>query len=92
MNDTGEEELRELFSQLGFVVRDIDIDEEENLASVYIEIVPTETYTVFSIENIIKKVKKLQDELTKEGLVEDIKMGDIHKGNWRIVVYFKSEE
>lgn len=53
---------------------------------------PTETYTVYSVESIIKKVKKLQEELTKEGIIDDIQMGDLHRGNWRILVYFKTEE
>ena len=89
---TGTEEIRELFTHMNFLVRDVDIDEEENLANVYIDINSTLTYSIETIETAIKKVKELEQRLVEEGLIEYILIGDLYQGSWRILVYFKKEE
>ena len=92
MEDMGKEEIIELFSQHDFIVKDIDIVYEEILANVYIVVGDIELYRIDTIEKIVKKLKNMKDELTKEELIKDIIFGDLYQGDWRILVYFKGEE
>lgn len=92
MEYTGKEEMIELFSRFGFLIKDIDIDEKENLANIYVAASDTELYRTATIDNIVKKVKEMKEELTKEGMIEDIMFGDLYKGSWRILVYFRRQE
>lgn len=91
INDVNIKDIKELFSQHELIVSDIDIDEENNSANVYIEVSVMDTYTIDWIESIIKKIRIIQDELVKEGLIDDISLADIYQGVWRISVNFKTE-
>ena len=91
INDVNIKDIKELFSQHELIVSDIDIDEENNSANVYIEVSVMDTYTIDWIESIIKKIRTIQDELVKEGLIDDISLADIYQGEWRISVNFKTE-
>ena len=88
----GTGEIKELFSHMNFFVKDVDINEEENLANVYINIDSTTIFTIGTIETIIKKLKDLEQSLIDEGLIEYILIGDLYQSVWRILVYFKKEE
>lgn len=91
INDVNIKDLKELFSQHEIIVSDIDIDEENNSINAYIEVSAVGTYTISWVETIIKKIKTIQDTMIKEGLIDDISLGDIYKGIWRISVNFKTE-
>lgn len=91
MTDMNIKDIRELFSQSGMVVGDIDIDEEENLANVYIEVSSALTYTIHGVEAIIKKIKDIRTILAEEMLIEDITFGDLYQGEWRVIINFKTE-
>lgn len=88
----GTEEIKELFAHMNFFVKDIDINEEENLANVYIDVNSTAIFTIGTIEATINKVKELEQRLIDEELIEYMLMGDLYQGSWRILVYFKEEE
>lgn len=90
--DIGKEEITELFSQYDFIIKDIDIIEEENLANVYIVVGDTDLYRIVAIDNVIKKIKEMEGELINEGMIEYIMFGDLYQGIWRILIYFKKEE
>jgi len=90
--DMGKEEIIELFSQFDFIIKDIDMVEKENLVNVYVVINDIELYRIVTIENVVKKVKEMKEELTKEGMIEEVVFGDLYKGSWRILIYFKKEE
>lgn len=92
MEDMDTEEIMELISRYDFIVKDINIIDEEILANVYIVIGDTEQYRIDTIEHIVKKLKNMKEELTKEGLIEDIMISNLFKGTWRILVYFKGKE
>lgn len=92
MVEINDKEIRELFSQTGIIVGDIDIDRDDNIATVYIEVSAAETYTIYGVESIIKKIKDIRTVLTEGELIEDITLGDLYKGSWRILVHFKPEE
>lgn len=91
INEINIKDLKELFSQHEINVSDIDIDEENNSANVYIEVSAIGIYTIDWIESIIKKLRTIQDTLVKEGLIYDISLADIYKGVWRISINFKTE-
>lgn len=84
----GVEELKELLYQFNLIVGDIDIDYDENMANVYIEISPTGIYTIEGIESAIKKIKELKKTLIEDGLIDDMMLGDLYKGSWKILIYF----
>ena len=92
MTEIDAKEIRELFSQAGIVVGDVDINQDENIANVYIEVGIEETYTIYGVESILKKIKDVRTVLTEGGLIEDITLGDLYKGSWRILVHFKQDE
>ena len=89
---SGTEAIKELFAQTNFFVKDVDIDEEENLANVYINIDSTTIFAIGTIERTIKKVKDLEQRLIDKGLIEYILIGDLYQGAWRILVYLKKEK
>jgi hypothetical protein len=91
IEDINEEDVIKLFSHYDIRVSDIDIDKENNSANVYIEVNSIGIYTIDLIEMIIKKLKTIQEELIKEGLINDISLFDLYKGIWRISVNFKTE-
>lgn len=88
----GSEEIKELFTHMNFFVKDIDINEEENLANVYINVNSTTIFAIGTIEATIKKIKEFEQRLIDEGLIEYMLMGDLYQGSWRILVYFKQAE
>lgn len=92
MIDMNIKEIKELFSQIGIIVKDADMNEDENMANIYIEVSSTGIYTIEGIENIIKKIKYLQSTLIGERLIDDITIGDLYQGTWRILIHFKTEE
>lgn len=86
----GTEEIKELFTHMNFFVKDVDIDEEENLANVYIDINSTKIYAIGTIDATIKKFKDLEQKLIEEGLIDYMLLGDLYQGSWRVLVYFKN--
>lgn len=90
-NTTGIEELKELFHQFSLTAGDIDIDYDSNLANIYVEISPTGTYTIEGIENTIKKIKELKKTLIADGWINDMMLGDLYKGSWKILIYSAEE-
>lgn len=91
IEDINEADIIKLLSQYDIVVSDIDIDKDNNSANVYIEVNAIGIYTIDWIEMIIKKLRSIQDELVKEGLIHDISLYDLYKGIWRISINFKTE-
>lgn len=91
MTDINIKDIRELFSQSGLIVGDVDINKEENMANVYIEVSSTGTYTIYGIETIIKKIKDIRTILVEEMLIDDMTFGDLYQGTWRIIVHFKTK-
>jgi hypothetical protein len=90
IEDINEADVIKLFHHYDIIVSAIDIDRDDNRVNVYIEINSIGVYTIDWIETIIKRLKTVQDELVKEGLIHDISLFDLYKGVWRISVNFKS--
>lgn len=90
IEDINEEDVIKLFSHYDIHVSDIDIDKDDNIANVYIEVNVVGIYTIDWIETIIKKLRTIQDDLVKEGLIHDISLFDLYKGLWRISINFKT--
>ena len=84
-------DIKELFSQHEINISDIDINEEDNSINVYIEVNAIGIYTIDLIERILKKIKAIQDDMIKAGLIYDISLFDLYKGIWRISINFKTE-
>jgi len=91
INDVNLKDLKELFSQHEINISDIDLDEENNSINLYIEVSTIGIYTIDWIETITKKLRTIQDQLIKEGLIYDISLADIYQGVWIILVNFKTE-
>lgn len=92
IEDINEKDIIKLLSHYDIIVSDIDIDEDNNSANVYIEVNTIGIYTIDWIETILKKLRTIQDELVKEGLIHDISLFDLYKGIWRISINFKSAD
>jgi len=92
LEDINKADITKLFSHYDIVVSDVDIDKENNSANVYIEVNAIGIYTIDWIETIIKKLRNIQDELIKEGLIDDISLYDLYQGIWRISVNFKTRQ
>lgn len=91
IEDINEADVIKLFTDYDMIVSEVDIDRDDNSADIYIEVTSTNTYTIDWIEGILKKLRTIQDELIKEELIEDISLGDIYKGVWRVSINFKTE-
>ena len=91
VTDINIKDIKELFSQHEINISDMDIDEENNSVNVYIEVNAIGIYTIDLIEGIIKKIKAIQNDLVKAGLIDDISLVDLYKGIWRISINFKTE-
>lgn len=92
IEDINEADIIKLFSHYDIIVSEVDIDKENNSLNVYIEVSIMNTYAIDLVELIIKKLKTIRDELSKEGLTEDMSLGDLYKGIWRISINFKTEQ
>lgn len=84
--------IRELLSQAGFVVGDIYLDEDDYIAEVFIEVNAVGLYSPFDINMIAGKIERLETELIMKGFIHDIKVGDLVKGNWRLLIHFLDQE
>lgn len=91
MEDINIKNIKELFSQYDLKISDIYIEEELNFVDVYIEVNAIGIYTIDLIEGIIKKLKSIQEDLVKTGLVDDISIRDLYKGIWNITINFTTE-
>ncbi len=91
VEDINIKDIKELFSQHELKVTDIHIDKDDNFIDVYIEVSAIGIYTIDRIEGIIKKIKTIQGDLVKAGLIDDISLRDLYKGIWRIAINFKTE-
>ncbi len=89
--DVNIKDLKELFSQHDLNISDIDKDEENNSINLYIEVNTIGVYTIDLVESTIKRIRTIQDQLIKEGLIYDISIFDLYKGTWRISVNFKTD-
>jgi len=92
VEDINEADITKLLSHYDIAVSEIDIDRDNNSANVYIEVNSIGIYTIDWIEMILKKLRTIQDELVKEGLIYDISLGDLMHGIWRISINFKTTE
>jgi hypothetical protein len=92
IEDINEADIIKLLSHYDITVSDIDIDEDNNSANVYIEVNAIGIYTIDWIETILKKLRTIQDELVKEGLIHDISLYDLYQGTWRISINFKTAD
>lgn len=92
IEDINETDVIKLFSHYEMIVSAIDIDREDNSVNVYIEVSSMGTYTVDLIDGILKKLRTIKDELIKEGLINDLLLGDIYKGIWRVSINFKTAD
>jgi hypothetical protein len=90
IEDINETDVIKLFSHYEIIVSAIDIDREDNSVNVYIEISSMGTYTIDLIDGILKKLRTIKDELIKDGLIDDISLGDIYRGILRVSINFKS--
>jgi hypothetical protein len=90
IEDINETDVTKLFSHYEMTVSAIDIDREDNSVNVYIEISSMGTYTIDWIDGMLKKLRIIKDELIKEGLINDLLLGDIYKGVWRVSINFKT--
>lgn len=87
MTEINTNDIKELFSQYGFIiVGNVNLNKEENIIYAYIEVGPTDIYTIQWIEEILKKIKSIRTILTEAFLIEDITLGDLYKGSWRILI------
>lgn len=84
--------IKELFSAEGFVIGEIDLDEEEYIANVLVEVNIIGLYSPLETVNIANKIKKMETLLVEQGFIHDIKFGDLFEGNWRIKVHFLNED
>lgn len=84
--------IKELFLQIGLNVGDIDLDEDNYIATVYIEINSVGLYSPMEINIIAGKIEHLETELVMKGFIHDIKFGDLYKGNWRLLIHFLNED
>ncbi len=92
IEDINEADIIKLFTDYDMTVSEVDIDRDNNSTNVYIEVTLANTYSIDWIDTILKKLRTIQDELIKEGLIEDISLGDIYKGIWRISINFKTTD
>jgi hypothetical protein len=84
--------IRELFSAEGFIVGEIDLDEDEYIANVLVEVNVVGVYLPTEITAIVNKIEKMENLLVTQGFIHDIKFGDLYKGNWRVMVHFLNED
>ncbi len=87
-----EKTIRELFQQNGFIVEDIDLDNEEYMAYVNIKVNSIGIYSPEEIKNIVIKIKNMENQLVTQGFLHDVRFGDLFKGNWKILVHFLDED
>jgi hypothetical protein len=90
IEDINEADVIELFAHYDIIVSKTEIDKDENSVKAYIEITSTNTYTIGWIEEILKRLRAIQDELIKEGLIEDMSLGDIYKGVLMVSINLKT--
>lgn len=84
--------IKELFSAQGFIVGDIDLDDNEYMANVLIEVNASGIYLTDEIVSIVTRILRMENLLITQGFIHDIKFGDLVKGTWMIFVHFLNEE
>jgi len=84
--------IRELFSAEGFVVGEIDLNEDEYIADILIEVNDMGVYLPTEVATIVTKIAKIETLLEAQGFIHDIKFGDLYGGSWRIMVHFLNED
>ena len=84
--------IKELLSQKGLVVGEINLDHDEYIAEVFIEVSATGLYSPCDIGLIAGKIENLETQLVMQGFIHDIKMGDLYKGNWKILIHFLDDD
>jgi hypothetical protein len=84
--------IREFFSAEDLIVGEIDLDEDEYIANVFIEVNIMGVYLPAEIMSIVKKIEKMETLLVEQGFIHDIKFGDLYNGNWRIIVHFLNDD
>lgn len=84
--------INELLSANGLVVGEINLDNDEYVAEVFIQVNDIGSYSPKEITNIISKIESLEVTLVIQGFIHDIKMGDPYKGSWRMLIHFLDED
>lgn len=84
--------IKDLLSQRGLVVGDIELDNDKYIAEVFIEVGIAKFYSPWEIFILATRIRNLETELVGQGVIHNIKVVDLYKGTWRILMQFVNKD